>query len=184
MLDDRQVPTVTLNMSPRLHLASAIRRGSRAPDRGLTNRAGFEYRLDVEDPLLAALAGAGLSPEAEALLTAIVIEIALLNSSHVLAVITKDTRGSMWVPGDQSTARKTLPAGWQAGCWLSRLSRVVPLTPEDLQLGVITKTEGEIDTWLRHEILVWSRQSGHCSGGTSDGWRGSRPDDLDMYTDR
>ncbi len=55
--------------------------------------------LDVEDPDLQRLAQhPDPSDPLVRILTALVIEMALINSSHVLAILTSNTKGSMWVP--------------------------------------------------------------------------------------
>ena len=65
----------------------------------LAAKARFQFWLDDLDPHLALVPALRLNPNLEALLIiACLIEIALLNCSHVLAVITPRTRGSMWVP--------------------------------------------------------------------------------------
>ena len=138
----------------------------------LATRARFEYWLDVEEPRLA-----GLQPSADTLLVACLIELALLNCSHVLAVITDRTRGSMWVPYEYGRVKK-LPAGSQAGCWLAPSVRVFPLTPEYLQLGVVTTIEDEIVGWLTHERAVWRQTTGLCADGSTHTWRREEPRQL------
>jgi hypothetical protein len=175
-LDERPFPAAHL-ACPRVfisHRRDDFRLARRAA--WLATRAGFQYWLDVEDPVLTALPFAGLTAEHEALLTACIIELALLNSSHVLAVITKDTRGSMWVPYEYGRV-KTLPAGWQAGCWLSPDVRGKPITPEYLQLSVVTTKELEITSWLQNELQTWTQITGACSGGSSDNWPGAEPEE-------
>ena len=80
----------------------------------LANNSGFEFWLDVLDPTLAAIpALAHLPPKQVALLTACVIEMGLINSTHVLAVMTQHTKGGEWVPYEYGRVRR---AG-NTGCW-------------------------------------------------------------------
>ncbi len=67
-------------------------------------RADFDYWLDVEDPILNAIGN--LSGPQHSIAIASVIEVALLNCSHVVAIITDQTRGSMWVPYEYSRIKE------------------------------------------------------------------------------
>ena len=64
----------------------------------LANRQGCGYWLDVEDPALHRANGSLLGSPARDVLIAAIIEMGLLNASHVLAVITANSAGSKWIP--------------------------------------------------------------------------------------
>ncbi|MCB1090050.1 MAG: toll/interleukin-1 receptor domain-containing protein, partial [Verrucomicrobiae bacterium] len=63
----------------------------------LATANGFNYWLDVHDPNLAAW---NLQPDTpqKSIAIAAIIEMALLNCSHVLAIVSGNTPGSAWVP--------------------------------------------------------------------------------------
>ncbi|MDQ2963251.1 MAG: toll/interleukin-1 receptor domain-containing protein [Pseudomonadota bacterium] len=64
----------------------------------LAAQRGLQYWLDIHDPALAAANRAGLPSPAKEVLIAAVIEMGLLNSTHVIAVHTKNSDGSKWIP--------------------------------------------------------------------------------------
>lgn len=108
----------------------------------LAHQEGFNYWLDVLDPSLT-----GLPPESDARIVAAIIEMALLNSTHVIAVMTGNTKGSEWVPYEYGRVKDPVPNSPQAACWISSaLSNL----PEYLYLGAILKTEQEISAWLKN----------------------------------
>ena len=136
----------------------------------LAAKARFQFWLDDLDPHLASVPALRLNPDLEALIIACLIEIALLNCSHVLAVITPRTRGSMWVPYEYGRV-KTLPAGSQAACWIAPRSRRTPQTPEYLLLGKISRSESEIRTWFSAELRHWASSVNRaCVGGSTGEW--------------
>src|SRR5882672_2540578 len=75
----------------------------------LAQRHGFYFWLDILDPTLA-VAGAQTDPRT----IAIIIEMALLNCSHVIAVMTPNTKGSTWVPYEYGRVKKLAPVSSQA----------------------------------------------------------------------
>jgi hypothetical protein len=83
------------------------------------------------------------------------IETALRNCTHVIAVITPNTRGSMWVPYEYGRARDSSPDSVQAACWIDR---DVTGLPEYLELGVKATSDDEIRLWLRQELAAWVRR--------------------------
>lgn len=122
----------------------------------IANRKGFEFWLDVLDPVLAGLQGvsSGQRSYLVAIGTASIIEMALHNSTHVLAVITKNTAGSAWVPYEYGRVQRGASA-WPAGCWVDPAVERKTTLPEYLYLGPITRSEPEIEQWLDLE-LAWT----------------------------
>lgn len=130
------------------------RRSDLAPALEVKNAAdanGFDYWLDVEDPKLSAL---GYHPDkkAVAVLTAAIIEMALINCTHVLAVMTPSTAGSLWVPYEYGRITEFPTVHGRAAAWLHSN---LPQPPEYLLLGVITNTIDEIENWFRSEATAW-----------------------------
>jgi hypothetical protein len=138
----------------------------------LACQEGFDYWLDVLDP---SLQGSGVqgttATEQAAAATAAVIEMALLNSSHVVAIITQNTRGSQWVPYEYGRVKDPSATSVQAACWLDQSSRNSGL-PEYLYLGAILKSEAEIRQWLKTEFQKWRQAPRTC------GWSGGIPSPL------
>jgi hypothetical protein len=128
--------------------------------------AGFQVWIDVEDPSLVGLAmsGATLTDDDVSLLTAAIIETALLNSTHVIALITTNTPGSKWVPYEYGRAKDSSMYSLQAACWIEAGVLKKDLG-EYLLLGVTTKTDAEIKDWLDDELKSWNQQFGSCTGG-------------------
>jgi hypothetical protein len=167
---------------PRLFISHRQRDDRRARDIAVIARAaGFQVWLDVEDPLLTAMTG---TPSAStALLTAAIIETALLNSTHVIAVMTTNTAGSKWVPYEYGRAKDSSMYSLQAACWID--SRVPQKDlGEYLLLGVTTRTDPEIERWLGNELTWWNWQFGTCPRGAAENDRHPRaarqpPADVD-----
>src|SRR5262245_36677546 len=86
----------------------------------LATQAGFEYWLDVHDPLLDLMMGRDEPPPIKSALIAGVIEMGLLNCTHVVALQTDQSRRSRWVPYEFGRAKQRLPVSWQAGSWFAR----------------------------------------------------------------
>jgi len=134
----------------------------------LARAAGFQVWLDVEDPNLAALAkpGTTLTPDDVSLLTAAFIETALVNSTHVIALITTNTPGSRWIPYEYGRAKDSSMHSLQAACWIESGVARKDLG-EYLLLGVTTETDQEIKAWLDAELKSWNRHFGSCPAGAA-----------------
>ena len=85
----------------------------------LACQEGCDYWLDVVDPNLSGVTGVTISSkEQKAAAVAAIIEMALLNSTHIVAVMTANTRGSEWVPYEYGRVKTPqLPISLQAACW-------------------------------------------------------------------
>jgi hypothetical protein len=119
----------------------------------ICNRQHFEVWLDVLDPNLNAVGKSQLAREQKALLTAGIIEMGLLNCSHVLAVITPKARDSRWVPYEYGRVKDDVAVTPQAGCWLDGVSRND--LPEYFLLGAILDARAELEGWLQYEQWAW-----------------------------
>jgi hypothetical protein len=107
----------------------------------------YGYWLDVEDPILKFAGGPSIQSPARELLIAGAIEIALINVTHLVAVMTVHTQGSKWVPYEIGRARQRLLYSPRSAVWLE------PNTPlnncgEYVHLGRITNSKRDIEDWL------------------------------------
>ena len=59
---------------------------------------GFAYWVDVLDPDLQALSKSTIAGSLIPLVTACIIEMALINCTHVIACMTPHSRGTLWIP--------------------------------------------------------------------------------------
>jgi hypothetical protein len=112
--------------------------------------AGFYYWLDLHDASLQTLGRASLPLAVQSVLIAATIEIALLNCSHVIGVITTDTAGSLWVPYEFGRVKHRYLVSTQAASWWHP-KVTSAMVGEYLHLGVRAATEGEVDDWLARE---------------------------------
>ena len=80
-----------------------------------------------------------------------IIEMALLNSTHVIAVMTQRTLSSTWVPYEYGRVKADLPHSDTAACWVPRDL----LLPAYLYLGEVTRTKGGVQRWLRVQRGMW-----------------------------
>jgi hypothetical protein len=111
----------------------------------LANEEGLEFWLDVFDPSLQALqaAASSLKPSQVALLTAGIVEMALVNSTHILVAMTPATRGSLWVPFEYGRVKDVPLASQRTAVWAH--PQLAPQDfPEYCFLGVIARSEGQI----------------------------------------
>lgn len=132
----------------------------------------FEYWIDVLDPSLQSLGGSGLSGDRLALLTAGIIEMALINCTHVMVVMTQNTKGTMWVPYEYGRITD-IPSNWgRAAAWKHPQFPASDL-PEYLLLGVVTENKMQISRWLGDEYNSWT--PGRCGPVK---WEGGTVEDL------
>ena len=116
--------------------------------RTVTNTAS-DYWLDIHDPTLqwANTNVGSLGTVAGAILLAAIIEIALLNSTHVIALHTVNSAGSAWIPYELGRAKARKIFSSQAAGWF-----VQPILPsgcaEYIHLAQQTLTLQDIEDWL------------------------------------
>jgi hypothetical protein len=137
----------------------------------LSTQEGFEFWLDILDPNLQALQGtaASMTIQQRALLTAGIIEMALINSTHAKAVMTQQTRGSLWVPYEYGRVKEARAVSSRVGSWIH--PNLAPQDfPEYMVLGAVTYTETEIRRWFGRELSAWKANFGACSGGARIQW--------------
>ena len=102
----------------------------------------------------------------------LIIEMALLNSTHVVAVMTANTRGSEWVPYEYGRVKTPqLPISLQAACWAD--PRIGLDLPGYLYLGEIHRSESDVRQWFQTELQKQPRKRiGPC------GWTGPAPEPI------
>jgi|GEM_PF-5509085 len=132
----------------------------------LAQRAGFEYWLDVHDPLLNLGTGSGLPPVIQTVLIAAIIEMALLNCSHGITVQTANAQRSRWVPYEFGRAKRRWLRSTQVASWFDN-GIYATTTADYLKLGVCALGEKDVDRWLHTE----HRRSG-CPAASAS-WPGS-----------
>jgi hypothetical protein len=137
----------------------------------LSTQEGLEFWLDILDPNLQALqqTTASLTVQQRALLTAGIIEMALMNSTHAKAVMTQETRGSLWVPYEYGRVKEAQAVSSRVGSWVH--PNLAPKDfPEYMALGVVTYSEREIRQWFTGELLAWKGPFGTYPRGTNVPW--------------
>ncbi len=126
----------------------------------LADDNGFEFWLDVLDPKLSPTAIGGV-PTGRVL--ASIIEMAILNCTHIIALYTNQACGSRWVPYEYGRAKGGLrlakdgagvptprPLSQSVAAWIPSLPPHHPSSiPEYLELGRRHPTQGDIVLWLK-----------------------------------
>jgi hypothetical protein len=137
-------------------------------------QAGYDYWLDIHDPTLIALTGAAIPSPAKDILLAATIEIALLNSTHVIALHTQYSIGtgpnnlSKWIPYELGRAKTRQIRSNQSACWFDKHTPI-STCGEYVYLVEQTWTKGDIDGWLA------KAQQGHCVLTTNKTWKHATP---------
>lgn len=140
----------------------------------LANQAGWSFWLDVLDPgLAAANANPQLNP-AQALLIASIIEMGLLNCTHVVAAFTPNSKGSLWIPYEYGRVKEHVLRSTQAGMWVHPKVPNADI-PEYALLGVGMRTEANLSWWFAAELAGWQQT---CPGGNGSDWQVAEPPDL------
>ena len=134
-------PRPTLFISHRREDVSEALRVAR-----LAWQEGFDVWLDVLDPFLGGLRAPN---PVYSLVVACIIEMALLNSTHLVAVITPRANGSQWVPYEFGRVKADQIVTSNASSWLLGLN--VTDVPEYLLLCPIHKTEADLRRWLHRK---------------------------------
>ena len=107
----------------------------------------FDYWLDVHDPTLAFANRSTIPAPIRAVLIAAIIEMGLLNSTHVVALQTTNSRRSRWVPYEFGRAKQRLVASWNAASWFEK--GIAPDPGGDyLSLAFCAPTEAALEYWF------------------------------------
>lgn len=113
----------------------------------LAAQRGFQYWLDVHDPSLTAATTAGFPSPAQEILIAAIIEIGLLNSTHVMAVHTATSDKSKWIPYEFGRVRQRRVFAGRSCGWFDT-SGATPVAGEYTYLAARTKSEADVISWL------------------------------------
>lgn len=111
---------------------------------------GFAYWIDVLDPNLHMLNNSIIPEKLKSIITACIIEFALINCSHVLACLTEESRGSMWIPYEYGRVKKLPGISINACTWIHPNLPKKDL-PEYMILGEIVFDEINLESWLKIE---------------------------------
>ncbi len=132
----------------------------------LADRKGFDVWLDVLEPRLNGLPAApGREDDTQAQALAGVIEVALVNATHVLVVRTKNTDGSTWVPYEYGRVRDDDTLSGVAACWLAEAD--TGKLPAYYHLGFVARSKPALGQWLEDEASRWPPQPGRGGNGPS-----------------
>jgi len=151
---------------PRVFVSHKQSDETRARDiANLARAQRWDLWLDVLDPALQFRRQAATVAE-ESLAVAAIIEMGLLNCTHVLAVLTPDAERSRWIPYEYGRVKDSSPYSLTAACWIDKRVTVAGV-PEYFLLGPQTRSDSEITTWLQNEMAAW--QSEHTGCGQTPG---------------
>jgi hypothetical protein len=140
----------------------------------LAHCRGFEYWLDVIDIPPSLIVPPNISTINTAILIAAFIEMALINSTHVIAVLTRKTSGSQWVPYEYGRIKDDPPGDLTAACWHDTTSLPAGDLPEYVHLAPVLTDEPGIQKWIDDELLNFP----YCRGGSEERWTGDEPEPL------
>lgn len=146
----------------------------------ITKQQGFDYWLDVEDSLLTSLTQSGrttFNNRTAATILACLIEMALLNCTHVVAVISPATQQSRWVAYEFGRVKDNRIVSLSTCSWIH--PSVSPSDiPEYLHLGRIAHDRAALEKWLYGEMLSWVNTHKCCQGGSTYLWKAPEPEEL------
>jgi len=137
----------------------------------LAAQENFDYWLDITDLGLWSL----LLPNSiwKEILLAAIIEMALLNCTHVIAVMTSNTAGSQWVPYEYGRRKPRRPVTNEVSCWWDHTSLGLTSLPGYVFLAPVHGNEAEIRKWLYDERRKYQK----CPGNRNR-WKGAEPAEL------
>jgi hypothetical protein len=113
----------------------------------LVEHHAIDSWLDVHDPTLALVNQLPPNDPRRATLVAAIVEIALLSSTHVIALYTAHSKASQWIPYELGRAKARRIASPQAAIWLAR-GQIVSNCGDYVLLTVVTQDEPGVAQWL------------------------------------
>jgi hypothetical protein len=113
----------------------------------LVEHHAIDSWLDVHDPTLALVNQLPPNDPRRAALVAAIVEIALLSSTHVIALMTAYSAQSKWVPYELGRAKARRIASPQAAIWLAS-GQTVAHCGDYVLLTVVTRDEPAVARWL------------------------------------
>lgn len=116
----------------------------------------FDYWLDILDPQIAAAQiHPALTTYQQAILIASIVELALLNCTHVLAVMTANVYGTMWIPYEYGRVKDSALTSVRAGAWFDESWTPLAM-PEYFHLGQIFRSEADVRNWFSTQFSQWN----------------------------
>lgn len=113
----------------------------------VADQCGYDTWLDAWDLKLRAALGGPLPSPAQEILIAAIIEVALLNATHVVALYTRRSPGSLWIPYELGRAKARSIRSDQAAGWYYPAA-LAGSRAEYMHLVEATTSDGEIRSWL------------------------------------
>ena len=135
----------------------------------LAQESGFDVWVDVLDPTLK-----GFSAESpEPVWIARIIDMALVNATHVVVVRTPHTDPQTWVPYTYGRMRDSATVGDRAACWV--VNEPDAVLPAYYYLGHVAESRKALAAWLSSEGDKWGTAppAPPSIRGTSRSWRGT-----------
>jgi hypothetical protein len=127
----------------------------------LIDHHGVDSWLDVHDPTLMRI-NATLSNPLRSILIAFIVEIALLNSTHVIALHTTHSVASRWVPYELARAKARGLTSPEAAGWFEP-GQTPSSCGDYVQLAVMTHNEPQVIDWIRRVPRAGSANvPGYC----------------------
>jgi len=100
----------------------------------------ISYWLDIHDPILTT--GGPLSPFA----IANIIEIALINSTHVVAIVTDNSKGSEWIPYEYGRIKDPISYSGNVCAYDQLISNKLP---DYMKLSAVEKDNLSVLNWIK-----------------------------------
>ncbi len=126
---------------PAEHLANAIVADGR-----------FDVWLDVWDPALKAVTARTMPTHVRAVLTALIIEMGLVNAAGIVALMTPNAAGSAWIPYEFGRVKTGGPfAQMAAGCRRGVAQTALPeymLLGDDIECDPVSSSYTGLTSWL------------------------------------
>ena len=122
----------------------------------LANAEKFDYWLDIVDPKIAAASlKRDLTAYQQAILLAAIIEMALLNCTHVVAVMTKNVPGTMWMPYEYGRVKDSTLTSLRIAAWFDQSWQLSNIA-EYFHLGQKLYSDPAVRYWLKRQFTHWT----------------------------
>jgi hypothetical protein len=127
---------------------------------------GLDYWLDIHDLAVPATLAQTLHPLVRTALIAAIIEMALLNCTHIVSLQTMKARASRWVPYELGRAKHRVALATNAASWLESSVKLDP-GGDYLALAFFATRDLDLYAWLRtvakrtgplHPNTIWRGQ--------------------------
>jgi hypothetical protein len=128
----------------------------------LANAEKFDYWLDILDPKIAAASlKRHLTAYQQAILLAAIIEMALLNCTHVVAVMTKNVPGTMWMPYEYGRVKDSALTSLRIAAWFDQSWQLSNIA-EYFHLGQKLYSDAAVRYWLKTQFTHWKTKGFAC----------------------